>query len=74
MAELADAADSKSAEGNFMGVQLPLPAPRYVYTKPLIIHEVTAPAISPQSAVPALSPIFQVQKRVQSASHLFSIA
>ena len=27
MAELADAADSKSVEGNFMGVQLPLPAP-----------------------------------------------
>ena len=25
---LADAADSKSVEGNFVGVQLPLPAPR----------------------------------------------
>ena len=29
MAESADAADSKSAEGNLMGVQFPLPAPRF---------------------------------------------
>jgi hypothetical protein len=27
MAELADAADSKPAEGDFMGVRFPLPAP-----------------------------------------------
>ena len=30
MAESADAADSKSAEGNFVGVQVPLPAPELV--------------------------------------------
>ena len=27
MAELVDALDSKSSEGNFMGVRFPLPAP-----------------------------------------------
>ena len=32
MAELADAADSKSAEGNLMGVRFPLPAPRLQMT------------------------------------------
>ncbi len=29
MAESADAADSKSAEGNLVGVRPPLPAPNY---------------------------------------------
>ncbi len=31
MAELADAADSKSAEGNLMGVRFPLPAPKKAF-------------------------------------------
>ena len=31
MAELADAADSKSAEGNLMGVRPPLPALIHIY-------------------------------------------
>jgi len=31
MAELADAADSKSADRKVMGVQFPLPAPIYNY-------------------------------------------
>jgi hypothetical protein len=29
MAELVDALDSKSSEGNFMGVRFPLPAPDF---------------------------------------------
>lgn len=29
MAELVDALDSKSSEGNFMGVRFPLPAPNH---------------------------------------------
>lgn len=33
MAELADAADSKSAEGNLMGVRFPLPAPPIFFGK-----------------------------------------
>ena len=33
MAELVDALDSKSSEGNFMGVRFPLPAPSNFFTE-----------------------------------------
>jgi len=57
-----------------MGVQLPLPVPRYFYPKALIIKEITATAITHEEPFQRVSPIFQVQKQVQRTSSLFSIA
>ena len=67
MAELADAADSKSADRKVMGVRPPLPAP-VIVSLSLLFTYTYMPFVTLRQVAGTL---FQVQKWVQCASYSF---